>query len=57
VTRSTAVHDPLGMRGSDLMYGDVEAALGHAIASATVPWADSHRSDAAATDGWQVSSR
>ena len=39
VTRSTAVHDPLPMRGSDVAYGDVEAALGHAISSATVPWA------------------
>jgi hypothetical protein len=54
VTRSTAVHDPLRMRGSDLLYGDVEAALGHAIASATVPWANAHRGDATATDGWQL---
>ena len=31
------------MRGTDVAYGDVEAALGHAIASATVPWAEKHR--------------
>ncbi len=44
VTRSTAVHDPLRVSGSNVVYGDVEAALGHAVASATVPWADRHKS-------------
>ncbi len=42
------------MQGHDVFYGDVEAALGHAIASATVPWADAHRADATARDGWQL---
>jgi hypothetical protein len=54
VTRSTAVADPLPVRGTDVAYGDVEAALGHAIASATVPWAEKHRKLAAGTDGWQL---
>jgi hypothetical protein len=54
VTRSTAVHDPLRVRGSGVFYTDVEAALGHAIASATVPWADAHRGSATNTDGWQL---
>jgi len=55
VTRSTAVHDPLRLRGSDVLYGDIEAALGHAIASATVPWADSHRATRTGREGWQLS--
>jgi hypothetical protein len=54
VTRSTAVADPLPVRGTDVAYGDVEAALGHAIASATVPWADQHRAASKSTDGWQL---
>jgi len=54
VTRSTAVPDPLPMRGSDVSYADVEAALGHAVATATVPWADRHREKAGAA-GWQLS--
>jgi hypothetical protein len=54
VTRSTAVADPLPVRGADVAYGDVEAALGHAIASATVPWAEAHRKVARSTDGWQL---
>ena len=48
------MHDPLRMRGGGVLYGDVEAALGHAIASATVPWADAHREAANSTDGWQL---
>jgi hypothetical protein len=54
VTRSTAVQDPLPMRGSDITYSDVESALGYAIASATVPWANQHRSHPASKDGWQL---
>jgi hypothetical protein len=54
VTRSTAIADPLPVRGTDVAYGDVEAALGHAIASATVPWAEKHRSAGKSTDGWQL---
>jgi hypothetical protein len=54
VTRSTAVHDPLPVRGSDVSYADVEAALGHAIASATVPWAEAHRNHPTGAAGWQL---
>jgi hypothetical protein len=55
VTRSTAVQDPLPMRGSDAAYTGIESALGYAIASATVPWASQHRSHASSQDGWQLS--
>jgi hypothetical protein len=54
VTRSTAVDDPLRMRGSGVAYGDIEAALGHAVASATVPWAEAHRLHPTSKDGWQL---
>jgi hypothetical protein len=52
VTRGTAVPDPLHVRGSSVAYGDVEAALGLAISSAGVPWAEAHR--AKRPDGWQL---
>lgn len=54
VTRSTAVADPLPMRGTSVAYGDIEAALGHAIASASVPWAEAHRAHPAAANGWEL---
>ena len=54
VTRSTAIPDPLPVHGTDVAYGDVEAALGYAIASATVPWAEKHRNVGKSTDGWQL---
>src|SRR5512141_3234836 len=54
VTRSTAVNDPLHLRGTHVEYGDIEAALGHAVASATVPWADSHRTHPSGKDGWHL---
>ena len=54
VTRSTAVRDPLPLRGSGVAYGDIEAGLGHAISSAAVPWADFHRGDRTAKNGWQL---
>jgi hypothetical protein len=54
VTRSTAVHDPLPMRGSDVTYTDVESALGYAISSAAVPWANQHRAHPESKDGWQL---
>lgn len=44
VTRSTAVKDPLPVAGSHFSYADLEGALGHAISTATVPWADAHSS-------------
>ncbi len=53
VTRSTAVHDPLRVNGTRVVYGDVETALGHAVASATVPWAKSHE-NGKASDGWEL---
>jgi hypothetical protein len=55
VSRSTAVPDPLPVRGSDIVYGDVEAALGMAVSTATAPWADSHREHlVAAHGGWTM---
>lgn len=54
VTRSTAVEDPLPVQGSGVVYGDVEAALGHAVSSATVPWADAHRAGPGSKSGWQL---
>lgn len=51
-TRSTAVHDPLRVRGTGVVYGDIEAALGHAVSSATVPWAHSHVNKS--PDGWEL---
>jgi hypothetical protein len=54
VTRSTAVQDPLPLRDTDVVYADIESALGYAISSSTVPWAASHRRDAASADGWQL---
>jgi len=54
VTRSTAVRDPLPLRGSGVAYGDIEAGLGHAISSAAVPWAESHRNHGTGKKGWQL---
>jgi hypothetical protein len=55
VSRSTAVSDPLPVRGSDISYGDLETALGVAVSTATTPWAASHRDDAIAKKGgWAV---
>jgi hypothetical protein len=52
VTRSTAVRDPLPVAGSPVVYGDFEAALGHAVSSAAVPWVakNQHRRPG----GWQL---
>jgi hypothetical protein len=52
VTRSTAVKDPFPVSGSSVVYGDFEAALGHAVSSAAVPWADVHRDRR--PGGWQM---
>ncbi len=52
VTRSTSVRDPLPVSGSGVVYGDFEAALGHAISSAAVPWADKNRGRR--DGGWQL---
>src|SRR4051794_28549082 len=52
VTRGTAVPDPLPVRGSSVVYGDVEAALGLAVSTATVAWAKEHQRER--PDGWQL---
>lgn len=52
VTRSTFVRDPLPVSGSGVVYGDFEAALGHAVSSAVVPWADANRGRR--EGGWQL---
>ena len=54
VTRSTAVRDPLTMRGASVAYADVEGALGHAISSATVPWAQARHDHGPDGAGWQL---
>jgi hypothetical protein len=52
VTRSTTIADPLPVEGSSVSFGDVETALGHAISTAAVPWADAHRAER--PEGWQL---
>jgi hypothetical protein len=52
VTRSDAVRDPLPVRNSDVVYGDIEDAMGHAVSSAAVPWAAAHEKDR--PEGWQL---
>src|SRR6188768_780430 len=52
VTRSTSVRDPLPVSGSSVVYGDFEAALGHAVSSAAVPWADQNQDRR--PGGWQL---
>jgi hypothetical protein len=55
VSRSTGVPDPLPVRGSDIVYGDLESALGLAVSAATAPWATAHRDHAVArSGGWTV---
>lgn len=54
VTRSTAVQDPLPVRGSGVSYADVEIGLGNAIASATAPWAAAHRKAKGSKEGWEL---
>ena len=53
VTRSTAVQEPLRLRGTSVVYGDIETTLGHAIASAAAPWAKSHDSGKN-KEGWEL---
>ncbi len=55
VSRATAIADPLPVRNSSVVYGDVEAALGTAVSSATAPWAEAHRdTDIGRNGGWTV---
>jgi hypothetical protein len=53
ITRSTAVDDPLPVRGSGVTYADLETALGASVASAAAPWTTAHRQHRPA--GWQLS--
>ncbi len=55
VSRSTAAPDPLPVRGSDVVYGDLEAALGLAVSTAAAAWAESSRDHPVAKHGgWTV---
>jgi hypothetical protein len=55
VSRSTAVPDPLPVRGSNVAYAELEAALGAAVTTATSSWSEAHRDHALARDGgWAV---
>ena len=46
------MRDPLPVSGSSVVYGDFEAALGHAVSSAAVPWADQNQTRR--PGGWQL---
>ncbi len=50
--KSGSVPDPLPVANAHIAFGDVETALGHAVASATVPWAEKHA--VARPEGWQL---
>ncbi len=50
--KNNSVIDPLPVRGAGIAFGDVEASLGHAVASATVPWAEKNRG--VRPEGWQL---
>jgi len=55
VSRSTAVSDPLPVRGSEIVYGDLESALGIAVSTAAATWAGSQRDHSVAKHGgWTV---
>jgi hypothetical protein len=50
--RNSTVPDPLPVRGSFVAFEQLEAALGHSVASATVPWAEQHMQQH--PEGWQL---
>jgi hypothetical protein len=56
VSRSTAVPDPLPVRGSNVAFAELEAALGTAVATATAPWSEAHREHQGTREGggWAV---
>jgi hypothetical protein len=55
VSRATAIADPLPVRNSDIVFGDIEAALGTAVSTATAPWAEAHRETPIGKNGgWTV---
>jgi hypothetical protein len=49
ITRGTAVHDPLTVRGGHTVVSGLEEALGHAVSTAAAPLATRH-----SPDGWQL---
>ena len=51
-TRSTGVHDPVGIPGTGVAFAGLEESLGHAVGSAVVPWAEQHRNER--PGGWQL---
>jgi hypothetical protein len=52
VVTHSAVSTPLIVENTATHVADVEVSLGHAVSSAAVPWADSHRG--VRPDGWQL---
>ena len=52
VTRATAIPNPLPVRGSSVVYTDIEPAVGLAVSSASAPWAEAHRDKR--PDGWRL---
>jgi len=52
IARAAGVANPLPMKGSCNVFGAVEESLGHAVATATMPWAEAHR--AGEPEGWQL---
>jgi hypothetical protein len=51
-TRSSGIRDPVRVPGSRVAFAGLEESLGHAVASAVAPWAESHRTER--PDGWQL---
>ena len=53
ITRKSAtVPDPLPIHGSLVGFAQLEPALGHAVSSAMVPWAEQHMLER--PEGWQL---
>ena len=42
--RNAMIGDPLAVRGSSVAFGQLEAALGHAVSTGAVPWIQRHLS-------------
>jgi hypothetical protein len=51
-TRSTAIRDPLPLGVSGVRFAGLEEPLGHAVATATVQWAEAHADER--PGGWQL---
>jgi hypothetical protein len=52
VTRSTGVHEPMVVAGSEVAFADLETTVGTAVSSAAAPWASAHQSER--PGGWQL---